>query len=116
MYLYICRQSLGMQFSYPKNKSVMNKIRDGLLKESRFNILSKKRDDLFCIVNKYGLLFLFKKSVGKSYNNSNSLDFWIKNYPFSLDFWMKSTINSLDFWMKMAVFSLDFWIKCVSLL
>ena len=31
----------------------MNKIRDGLLKESRFNILSKKRDDLFCIVNKY---------------------------------------------------------------
>lgn len=48
-----CRQSLGMQFSYPKNKSVMNKIRDGLLKESRFNILSKKRDDLFCIVNKY---------------------------------------------------------------
>lgn len=48
-----CRQSLGMQFSYPKNKSVMNKIRDGLLKESLFNILSKKRDDLFCIVNKY---------------------------------------------------------------
>lgn len=48
-----CRQSLGMQFSYPKNKSVMNKIKDGLLKESRFNILSKKRDDLFCIVNKY---------------------------------------------------------------
>ena len=39
----------------------MNKIRDGLLKESRFNILSKKRDDLFCIVNKYGLLFLLKK-------------------------------------------------------
>lgn len=100
-----CRQSLGMQFSYPKNKSVMNKIRDGLLKESRFNILSKKRDDLFCIVNKYGLLFLLKKYVGKSYNNSNSLDFWIKNYPFSL-----------DFWMKMVGFSLDFWIKYVSLL
>lgn len=100
-----CRQSLGMQFSYPKNKSVMNKIRDGLLKESRFNILSKKRDDLFCIVNKYGLLFLLKKYVEKSNNNSNSLDFWIKNYPFSL-----------DFWMKMAGFSLDFWIKYVSLL
>lgn len=100
-----CRQSLGMQFSYPKNKSVMNKIKDGLLKESRFNILSKKRDDLFCIVNKYGLLFLLKKYVGKSYNNSNSLDFWIKNYPFSL-----------DFWMKMVGFSLDFWIKYVSLL
>lgn len=105
MYLYICRQSLGMQFSYPKNKSVMNKIRDGLLKESRFNILSKKGDNLFCIVNKYGLLFLLKKYVGKSYNNSNSLDFWIKNYPFSL-----------DFWMKMVGFSLDFWIKYVSLL
>lgn len=84
-----CRQSLGMQFSYPKNKSVMNKIRDGLLKESRFNILSKKRDDLFCIVNKYGLLFLLKKYVGKSNNNSNSLDFWIKMIDFSLDFWIK---------------------------
>lgn len=100
-----CRQSLGMQFSYPKNKSVMNKIRDGLLKESRFNILSKKRDDLFCIVNKYVLLFLFKKYVEKSNNNSNSLDFWIKKHPFSL-----------DFWMEMVGFSLDFWIKYVSLL
>ena len=100
-----CRQSLGMQFSYPKNKSVMNKIRDGLLKESRFNILSKKRDDLFCIVNKYGLLFLLKKYVEKSNNNSNSLDFWIKNYPFSL-----------DFLIKIIGFSLDFLIKYVSLL
>lgn len=81
----------------------MNKIRDGLLKESRFNILSKKRDDLFCIVNKYGLLFLLKKYVEKSNNNSNSLDFWMKNHYFSL-----------DFWIKMIVFSLDFWIKCVS--
>ena len=36
-------EQLGMQFSYPKNKSVMNKIRDGLLKESLFNILSQKR-------------------------------------------------------------------------
>ena len=35
------------------------------------------------------LLFLLKKYVGKSNNNSNSLDFWIKNYPFSLDFWIK---------------------------
>ena len=83
----------------------MNKIRDGLLKESRFNILSKKRDDLFCIVNKYGLLFLLKKYVEKSNNNSNSLDFWIKNYPFSL-----------DFLIKIIGFSLDFLIKYVSLL
>lgn len=98
-----CRQSLGMQFSYPKNKSVMNKIRDGLLKESRFNILSKKRDNMFCIVNKYVLLFLLKKYVEKSNNNSNSLDFWMKKHYFSL-----------DFWIKMIGFSLDFWIKCVS--
>jgi len=26
-----------MQFSYPKNKGVMNKIKDGLLKESLFS-------------------------------------------------------------------------------
>ena len=104
-----------MQFSYPKNKSVMNKIKDGLLKESRFNILSKKRSYLFCIVNKYGLLFLFKKSVGKSNNNSNCLDFWIKNYPFSLDFWIKMASFSLDFWIKLTINSLDFWINIVSL-
>ena len=35
------------------------------------------------------LLFLLKKYVGKSNNNSNSLDFW-----------MKLAINSLDFWIK----------------
>ena len=97
MYLYICRQSLGMQFSYPKNKSVMNKIRDGLLKESQFNILSKKRDNMFCIVNKYGLLFLFKKSVGKSYNNSNSLDFWIKTILLALTFGWKWLFLALTF-------------------
>lgn len=51
------------------------------------------------------LLFLLKKYVGKSNNNSNSLDFWIKKVDFSL-----------DFWIKMIGFSLDFWIKCVSLL
>lgn len=59
----------------------------------------------FVLLIKYVLLFLFQKYVGKSNNNSNSLDFWIKMIDFSL-----------DFWMKMAVFSLDFWIKCVSLL
>ena len=57
------------------------------------------------------LLFLFKKYVGKSNNNSNCLDFWIKMIGFSLDFWIKMAGFSLDFWMKMAVFSLDFWIK-----
>ena len=77
MYLYICRQSLGMQFSYPKNKGVMNKIKDGLLKESLFNILSQKKEIIcFVLLIKYVLLFLFQKSVGK--NNNNSLDFWIK--------------------------------------
>lgn len=49
---------------------------------------------MFCIVNKKMLLFLFQKSVGKSNNNT----------------------NSLDFWMKLAINSLDFWIKYVSLL
>ena len=33
---------------------------------------------MFCIVNKKRLLFLFQKSVGKSNNKANSLDFWIK--------------------------------------
>lgn len=95
MYLYICRQSLGMQFSYPKNKGVMNKIKDGLLKESLFNILSQKKEIIcFVLLIKYVLLFLFQKSVGKSNNNT----------------------NSLDFWMKLAINSLDFWIKYVSLL
>lgn len=93
MYLYICRQSLGMQFSYPKNKGVMNKIKDGLLKESLFNILSQKKEIIcFVLLIKYVLLFLFQKSVGKS------------------------NTNSLDFWMKLAINSLDFWIKYVSLL
>lgn len=46
------------------------------------------------------LLFLLKKYVGKSNNNSNSLDFWIKMIGFSLDFLMKLAINSLDFWIK----------------
>ena len=95
MYLYICYQSLGMQFSYPKNKGVMNKIKDGLLKESLFNILSQKKEIIcFVLLIKYVLLFLFQKSVGKSNNNT----------------------NSLDFWMKLAINSLDFWIKYVSLL
>ena len=95
MYLYICRQSLGMQFSYPKNKGVMNKIKDGLLKESLFNILSQKKEIIcFVLLIKYVLLLLFQKSVGKSNNNT----------------------NSLDFWMKLAINSLDFWIKYVSLL
>ena len=49
---------------------------------------------------KYVLLFLLKKYVGKSNNNSNSLDFWIKMIGFSLDFLMKLAINSLDFWIK----------------
>ena len=62
------------------------------------------------------LLFLLKKYVGKSNNNSNSLDFWIKMINFSLDFLIKMIGFSLDFWIKMAGFSLDFWIKCVSLL
>ena len=61
------------------------------------------------------LLFLFKKSVGKSYNNSNSLDFWIKMAVFSLDFWIKMTGFSLDFWIKLTINSLDFWINIVSL-
>lgn len=60
-----CRQSLGMQFSYPKNKNVMNKVKDGLLKESQFNILSKKRDDLFCIVNKVCVAISIKKVCRK---------------------------------------------------
>lgn len=95
MYLYICYQSLGMQFSYPKNKGVMNKIKDGLLKESLFNILSQKKEIIcFVLLIKYVLLFLFQKSVGKSNNNT----------------------NSLDFWMTLAINSLDFWIKYVSLL
>ena len=95
MYLYICYQSLGMQFSYPKSKGVMNKIKDGLLKESLFNILSQKKEIIcFVLLIKYVLLFLFQKSVGKSNNNT----------------------NSLDFWMKLAINSLDFWIKYVSLL
>lgn len=54
----------------------------------------------FVLLIKFVLLFLFQKSVGNSNNNTNSLDFWIKNYPFSLDFWMKLAINSLDFWIK----------------
>ena len=37
----------------------MNKIRDGLLKESQFNILSKKRDNMFCIVNKRSMCCYF---------------------------------------------------------
>lgn len=43
----------------------MNKIRDGLLKESQFNILSKKRDDLFCIVNKICVAISIKKVCRK---------------------------------------------------
>ena len=39
----------------------MNEIRDGLLKESRFNILSKKRSYLFCIVNKVCVAISIKK-------------------------------------------------------
>ena len=73
----------------------MNKIKDGLLKESLFNILSQKKEIIcFVLLIKYVLLFLFQKSVGKSNNNT----------------------NSLDFWMKLAINSLDFWIKYVSLL
>lgn len=61
MYLYICRQSLGMQFSYPKNKGVMNKIKDGLLKESLFNILSQKKEIIcFVLLIKKGCYFYFK--------------------------------------------------------
>ena len=43
----------------------MNKIRDGLLKESRFNILSKKRSYLFCIVNKVCVAISIKKVCRK---------------------------------------------------
>lgn len=61
LYLYICRQSLGMQFSYPKNKGVMNKIKDGLLKESLFNILSQKKEIIcFVLLIKKGCYFYFK--------------------------------------------------------
>lgn len=107
MYLYICRQSLGMQFSYPKNKSVMNKIRDGLLKESRFNILSKKRDNMFCIVNKRSICcyFYFKSQSEKAIVIPNSLDFWIKLIINSLDFWINIVslhCKSIDYalWMS----------------
>ena len=61
------------------------------------------------------LLFLLKKYVGKSNNNSNSLDFWIKMINFSLDFLMKMAVFSLDFWIKLTINSLDFWINIVSL-
>lgn len=59
MYLYICYQSLGMQFSYPKNKGVMNKIKEGLLKESLFNILSQKKEIIcFVLLIKTSILYI----------------------------------------------------------
>ena len=44
VFVYLLPISLGMQFSYPKNKGVMNKIKDGLLNNGslKFEITAKR--------------------------------------------------------------------------